>query len=98
MAYPGYGRITITRTGEELHWAYRGHVGVPRASSLRYVRAARGARPPATRPACHLIFHREGDIASLAVPFEPLVKDIVFTRIPAGDCTNPAFRQHCESR
>ena len=38
---------------------------------------------------------REGNIASLAAPFEPLVKDIVFTRNPAGDCTNPAFRQHC---
>jgi hypothetical protein len=38
---------------------------------------------------------REGNIASLAAPFEPLVKEIVFTRIPAGDCTNPAFRQHC---
>src|SRR5260370_19720444 len=37
----------------------------------------------------------EGNIASLAVPFEPLVKDIVFTRTAAGDCTNPAFRQHC---
>jgi hypothetical protein len=38
---------------------------------------------------------REGNIASLAVPFEPFVKDIVFTRTAAGDCTNPAFRQHC---
>jgi hypothetical protein len=38
---------------------------------------------------------REGSIASLAAPFEPLVKDIVFTRIPAGDCTDSAFRQHC---
>ena len=38
---------------------------------------------------------REGEIANLAAPFEPLVKDIVFTRVPAGDCTNPAFRQHC---
>ena len=38
---------------------------------------------------------REGNIASLAAPFEPLVKDIVFTRIPVGDCMNPAFRQHC---
>jgi hypothetical protein len=37
----------------------------------------------------------EGNIANLAAPFEPLVKDIVFTRLPAGDCTNPAFRQHC---
>ena len=38
---------------------------------------------------------REGNIASLAAPFEPLVKDIVFTLVPAGDCTDPAFRQHC---
>jgi hypothetical protein len=35
---------------------------------------------------------REGNIASVAVPFEPLVKDIAFTRIAAGGCTNPAFR------
>jgi hypothetical protein len=33
---------------------------------------------------------RDGNIASLAVPFEPLVKAIVFTRIPGGDCTDPA--------
>jgi hypothetical protein len=38
---------------------------------------------------------REGNIASLGAPFEPLVKDIVFTLVPAGDCTDPAFRQHC---
>jgi hypothetical protein len=30
---------------------------------------------------------REGNIASLAAPFEPLAKDIVFTCIAAGDCT-----------
>ena len=38
---------------------------------------------------------REGNIASLAATFEPLVQDIVFTRIPAGYSTNPAFRQRC---
>lgn len=38
---------------------------------------------------------REGSIARLAVPFERLVKDIVFTRLAGGDCTNPAFCQHC---
>jgi hypothetical protein len=32
---------------------------------------------------------REGNIAS------PLVKDVVFTRMAGGDCTNPAFRQRC---
>jgi len=38
---------------------------------------------------------REGDIASLAVPFEPLGKDIVFIRMAGGDCTSPAFRRRC---
>jgi hypothetical protein len=38
---------------------------------------------------------REGNIASVSVPFEPLVKDIVFNRVATGDCTNPAFRRHC---
>jgi len=42
-----------------------------------------------------LVVPREGNIVGLAAPFEPLVKAICFTRIPAGDCTNPAFRQHC---
>ena len=28
---------------------------------------------------------REGNIASLSAPFEPMVKDIVFIRLPARD-------------
>jgi len=38
---------------------------------------------------------REGNIAMLSAPLEPLVKDIVFIRIPAGDCMDPAFRKDC---
>jgi hypothetical protein len=38
---------------------------------------------------------REGNIASLAAPFEPLVKDIVFTRVAGDDCIEPAFPQRC---
>jgi len=37
----------------------------------------------------------EGNIASLAAPLDPLVKEVVFPGAAAGDCTNPAFRQHC---
>jgi Domain of unknown function (DUF3471) len=43
----------------------------------------------------HFPLTAEGSIASLAAPFEPVVKDIVFTRLAGGDCTNPAFRQLC---
>ena len=38
---------------------------------------------------------RDGNITMLSAPFELLVKDIVFTRTPAGDCTNPVLRQDC---
>ena len=38
---------------------------------------------------------REGNIAMLSAPLEPLVKDIVFIRIPAGDCMDTAFRKDC---
>ena len=38
---------------------------------------------------------REGDIVSLSAPLEPMVKDIVFTRLPAGECTDAVFRARC---
>ena len=38
---------------------------------------------------------REGNIVSLSAPLEPMVKDIVFVRLAAGDCTDAAFRARC---
>ena len=38
---------------------------------------------------------REGDIVSLSAPLEPMVKDIVFMRLAAGDCTDADFRARC---
>ena len=36
--------------------------------------------------------HHDGNIVSLAVPFEPLVSDIVFSRIMPGDNTRSDAR------
>jgi hypothetical protein len=97
--HPGYGRITITHAEGTLNWAYRG-MSEPLAHrhydtfELPEAPGAPGRLMP-DRFAISFSTDREGDIASLAAPFEPLVKDIAFTRIPAGDCTDPAFRQHC---
>jgi hypothetical protein len=79
-----------------LHWAYR---GLSEALAHRHydtfeLPEAAGRLLP-DRLAVSFSTDREGNIASLAAPFEPLVKDIVFTRVPAGDCMNPAFRQRC---
>src|SRR6516162_4271055 len=94
--HPGYGRIAITHAEGQLNWAYRG-MSEPLAhrhyDTFELPEAPDRLLPD--RLAISFSTDREGDIASLAAPFEPLVKDIVFTRIPSGDCTNPAFRQHC---
>jgi hypothetical protein len=101
-AHPGYGGITITHADGKLKWAYRG-LSEPLAHR-HYDTFELPERPEAPlgqlpgRLAISFSNDREGNIASLAVPFEPLVKDIVFTRAAAGDCTNPAFREHCIGR
>jgi hypothetical protein len=92
----GYGRITISHAEGKLHWTYR---GMSEALAHRHydtfeLPEASGRLLP-DRLAISFSTDREGNIASLAAPFEPLVKDVVFTRIPAGDCMNPAFRQQC---
>jgi hypothetical protein len=93
--HPGYGRITITHADGKLNWAYRGmsEVLAHRHYHTFELPEAPGRLLP-DRFAISFSTDREENIASLAAPFEPLVKDIVFTRIPAGDCTNPAVRQH----
>jgi CubicO group peptidase (beta-lactamase class C family) len=94
--HPGYGRIAITHTEGTLNWTYRG-MSEPLAHrhyDTFELPEAPGRLLP-DRLAISFSTDREGNIASLAAPFEPLVKDIVFARIPAGDCMNPAFRQHC---
>jgi CubicO group peptidase (beta-lactamase class C family) len=99
--HPGYGRITITQAEGKLNWAYR---GISEPLAHRHYDTFELAEAPAesllaalqpNRFTVSFSTDREGNIASLAVPFEPLVKDIVFLRVPGGDCMDPGFRQHC---
>jgi CubicO group peptidase (beta-lactamase class C family) len=81
--HPGYGRITITYAEGKLNWAYRG-MSEPLAHrhyDTFELPSVPGRLLP-DRLAISFSTDREGNIASLAAPFEPLVKDIVFTRIP----------------
>jgi CubicO group peptidase (beta-lactamase class C family) len=89
--HPGYGRITITHAEGKLYWAFRG-MSEPLAHrhydtfELPEAPESPGGLLPG-QLAVSFSTDREGNIASVAVPFEPLVKDIVFTRIAVGDCT-----------
>jgi len=94
--HPGYGRINIARAGDELQWTYRG-ISAPLAhrhyDTFELPEAPERLLPD--RLAISFSTDREGNITSLSAPLEPLVKDIVFTRVPAGDCKDPAFRKDC---
>jgi len=94
--HPGYGRITITHAEGQLNWAYRGMTEplVHRHYDTFELPEAPDRLLP-DRLTISFSSDREGNIAGLAAPFEPVVKDIVFTRVAAGDCTRSAFRQHC---
>lgn len=82
--HPGYGRITITHADGKLNWSYRG-MAEPLAHrhdntfELPEAPESPGRLLPG-RFAISFSTDRDGDIASLAAPFEPLVKEIVFTR------------------
>ena len=84
--HPGYGRITITHAEGKLIWAYR---GMSEPLAHRHYDTFELPEAPdrllLDRLTISFSTDREGNIASLAAPFEPLVKDIVFTRSPAGD-------------
>jgi CubicO group peptidase (beta-lactamase class C family) len=94
--HPGYGRMAITHAGAELHWAYRG-MSEPLAhrhyDTFELPEAPDRLLPD--RLAISFSTDREGNIATLSAPLEPLVRDIVFTRIPTGECVDPAFRKDC---
>ncbi len=83
--HPGYGRIAITHAEGRLRWAFRG-MSEPLAHrhhdtfELPESPASPGGLLPGRLPLAFSI-DRGGNIASVAVPFEPLVKDIVFTRV-----------------
>ncbi len=94
--HPGYGRIAIRQAGEALRWAYR---GMSAALDHRHYDTFDLPEAPERllpdRLPITFVTDREGNIARLSAPFEPLVADIVFERVASGDCTDAAFRKSC---
>jgi CubicO group peptidase (beta-lactamase class C family) len=86
--HPGYGRMTVTHAEGKLHWAFPGMSEplVHRNSDTFELPEAPGSPGGLMPSRLSLSFStgRDGNIASVAVPLEPLVKDIVFTRVAAG--------------
>jgi CubicO group peptidase (beta-lactamase class C family) len=97
--HPAYGQMTITRTGDKSHWAYR---GLAAPLSHRHYDTFEVPQIPyelnPDRLAISFTTDRDGNIASLSAQLEPMVADIVFRRAPAGDCMDAAFRRACAGR
>jgi CubicO group peptidase (beta-lactamase class C family) len=94
--HPAYGRVVITQDGDSLHWAWRGtkaKLAHRHFDSFQLPYVFGELNPDDL--VISFATDRDGNIASLSAQLEPLVADIVFTRVAAGDCVDPAFRAAC---
>jgi CubicO group peptidase (beta-lactamase class C family) len=97
--HPAYGRMLITRTGDSLHWAYRTFSG---PLTHRHYETFEVPRLPyelnPDRLAISFTTDRDGNVASLSAQLETMVADIVFVRVPSGDCMDVGYRKACVGR
>ena len=97
--HPGYGRVTITAADDSLHWAYRIFSGP--LTHRHYETFETPQLPHDLNPdrlAISFSTDRDGNVASLSAQLEPMVADIVFMRVPGGDCMDAGFREACAGR
>jgi len=95
-ASPAYGVMSIKAQDGALHWSWRGMfatMGHRHFETFELPEVPDRLLPD--RLAITFLTDREGAIVSLSAPLEPMVKDIVFMRHAAGDCTDAAFRARC---
>lgn len=94
--HPAYGVMSVEEQGGELRWTWRGMFAP--LMHRHYETFELPEVPDRLLPdrlAITFLTDRDGNIVSLSAPLEPMVKDIVFARLAAGDCTDPAFRARC---
>jgi Domain of unknown function (DUF3471) len=94
--HPAYGLMSIKEQGGKLHWSRRGMFAA--MTHRHYETFELPEAPDRLLPdgiAITFLTDREGNIVSLSAPLEPMVKDIVFVRLAAGDCADAAFRARC---
>ena len=95
--HPAYGKMGIDTVSGALHWRYRGLAGplVHRHYDVFEIPEMPDMLAPELL-AISFGYDRDGNIDRLSAPFEPLVSDIVFRRVPAGEALDAAFRALCE--
>ena len=94
--HPAYGVMSVREQDGALRWTWRGMFAP--LMHRHYETFELPEVPDRLLPdrlAITFLTDRDGNIVSLSTPLEPMVKDIVFARLAAGDCTDPAFRARC---
>jgi CubicO group peptidase (beta-lactamase class C family) len=94
--HPAYGVMSIEEQTGVLHWSWRGMFAT--MTHRHYETFELPEVPDRLLPdglAITFLTDRDGNIVSLSAPLEPMVKDIVFVRLAAGDCTDASFRARC---
>ncbi|HEX5497634.1 MAG TPA: serine hydrolase [Thermomicrobiales bacterium] len=88
-ADPGYGALTIGHDGDALSLRYNAFAGPLQHrhyDTFEFLWEQEDERFP-----CTFATDAAGRVASVAIPFEPAVADIVFVRQPPAAMTEPAF-------
>lgn len=94
--HPAYGVMSVREQDGSLHWTWRGmFAGLTHRHYETFELPEVPDRLLPDRLAITFLTDRDGTIVSLSAPLEPVVKDIVFARLAAGDCTDAAFRARC---
>jgi CubicO group peptidase (beta-lactamase class C family) len=94
--HPAYGVMSIKEQDGALHWSWRGMFAT--MVHRHYETFELPEVPDRLLPdrlAITFLTSRDGNIVNLSAPLEPMVKDIVFVRLAAGDCTDSAFLDRC---
>ena len=94
--HPAYGMMSIREQDGALHWSWRGMFAA--LTHRHYETFETPEVPDRLLPdwlAITFLTDRDGNIVSLSTPLEPLVRDIVFARLAAGECMDAAFRGRC---
>ena len=96
---PAYGVMSIRAEGGALHWSWRGMGAIMahRHYETFELPEAKDRLLP-DQLAITFLTDREGNVVGLSAPLEPMVKDIVFARLAAGECADAGFRARCAGR
>lgn len=90
-AHPGYGTATVALQGERLQLTYNGFTTPLDHWHYEVFRAPEDATNRLQRARIQFETDLDGEVAALAVPFEPNVQPIRFTRQPPREMLDPAF-------